>query len=88
MVVHDLYVVGVAVLPSEAYPPLVINSDTVLAQSVALQCFQLIPWRQHEILKCPCTMEVEELAPCLTLECLEPCDPKIVKESCRVPTSK
>lgn len=40
MVVHDLDVVGIAVAPGEADPPLVVDPDGVLAGPVPLECLQ------------------------------------------------
>jgi hypothetical protein len=44
MIVNDLNVVGVTAAPQETYTPLIIDADTVLTFTVALQCFQAIPW--------------------------------------------
>jgi hypothetical protein len=39
MIVNDLNIVGITAAPQEAYTPLVIDADTVLTFTVALQCF-------------------------------------------------
>jgi len=49
MIINDLDIERVSVPPLEAYAPLLINPDTVLALAVAFQRFQLIRWWNHEI---------------------------------------
>jgi len=42
MIIHNLNVISVSVFPSETYPPLVVDTDTVLTPAFALQQFQSI----------------------------------------------
>jgi hypothetical protein len=62
MIVNDLNVISVAVSPKEAYTPLIIDADAALTLAVALQCFQTIPWRNHQIMQGAGTMEVKQLS--------------------------
>jgi hypothetical protein len=43
MIVHDFHVNGVGVNPSEAYPPLVIDTNAVLTEAVAAKRLQTVP---------------------------------------------
>jgi hypothetical protein len=51
VVVRDFDIVCVAVSPSEAQAPLVINTDAVLPNAVAGQCLEVIAWRASKIIK-------------------------------------
>jgi hypothetical protein len=68
MIVNDLNVIGIAATPQEAYTPLITNADTVLTFTVALQCFQAIPWRNHQILQGASTVQVQQLSPRYSLK--------------------
>ena len=45
MIVENLNVVSIAIFPDEAYPPLVIDPDTVLSTTVSLQSFEPVVQR-------------------------------------------
>jgi hypothetical protein len=51
VIVHDLYVRRSrrSVQPFEANPPLIVNTDAVLALAVADQYFEAVPWQGGEI---------------------------------------
>jgi hypothetical protein len=49
VVVHDLDIMSVAVFPSQANPPLIVDPDTVLAPSLARELLQAIRGRFAEI---------------------------------------
>ena len=51
MVIHDLDVLCVPIAPYEAEPPLVIDSNAVLAFAVALQGLQSVRGREAEIIQ-------------------------------------
>jgi hypothetical protein len=53
MVVHDLDIVSVALLPDEADPPLIIDTDTVLTSPLPLKSLQPVTRRQSQILQRP-----------------------------------
>jgi hypothetical protein len=49
MVVHDFDVVRITFVPTEAQPPLIVDSDGVLPFSVALEGLQSIPRQTSQI---------------------------------------
>lgn len=57
MVVDDLNVLGTAIAPYEAYPPLVVNADRMPSLTVALECFEPIAWRLTQIIQRPGIVE-------------------------------
>jgi hypothetical protein len=50
VVVGDLYIEGVAPLPSEADSPLVVDPNAVLSCPVSLQALQPVAWGHSEVL--------------------------------------
>jgi hypothetical protein len=55
MVIDDLDVDGASFLPTEADPPLIIDSYAVLARTVAAQRFEAVTRRNAQILEvCRC----------------------------------
>src|SRR3990172_415140 len=62
VVIHDLHVVGVAFLPAEADPPLVVDPNAVLPGSVPFQRLQLIAGRGGKVPQRSRAMQIEELA--------------------------
>jgi hypothetical protein len=61
MVIDDLDIERVSVLPVEADAPLLINAETVLAQAIAFQPFELIRQRNHEIAQIDGTVQILQL---------------------------
>ena len=61
MVVRDFHVVCIAVTPSEANAPLVIDADAVLALSVPRQLFEPIAGRHTQILHAARVVEHAQL---------------------------
>src|SRR5262245_59812195 len=51
MTIHDLDLVRSLITPAEYDPPLIVNSDRMLASQVASQGFQSIARRRHKITK-------------------------------------
>ena len=62
VVVRDFDFVGIAILPPEADPKLVIDANTVLPRTVAPQALESIARRDAQFLKHPHTIELVELA--------------------------
>src|SRR5262245_58739344 len=63
VVVDDLDVMGVALSPNEADPPLVVDPDAVLARPVRRQRLQPVAGRHREVGQPPRLVEVAELPP-------------------------
>jgi len=68
MIVNDLNIVGIIAAPQEAYTPLIIDADAGLTFTVALQCFQAIPWWNTQILQGASTVQVKQLSPRYSLK--------------------
>ena len=50
MIVDDFRVIGVAIVPAETNPPLIIDPDAVLSQPVSAQRLQPVPrWHSRRI---------------------------------------
>lgn len=62
MVVCDLDVVGIVTLPPEANPKLIVDSDTVLASSIASQSFRAVSWRNCKLREFPHPVDLVKLA--------------------------
>lgn len=67
MVINDFDVKHVAVLPSEADAPLLVDADTVLARAIAFEGLQLIRWGDHQIAQIRSAVEVLQLLACALL---------------------
>jgi hypothetical protein len=61
----------VAFRPLEAYPPLLIDSDTELPFSVSAQCLKMIAWQPHQIVVTHRCLEEIEPSFCLISEGFE-----------------
>jgi hypothetical protein len=62
MIIHDFYVIGITIDPSNAYPPLVVNPDAVLPCPVAAELLQPVRWRNTKIIHCDRVVEHAQLA--------------------------
>jgi len=51
VVIDDFYIVGTVVGPDKADPPLVVDSNAVLAHSVAFENFQTVSWRATQVIE-------------------------------------
>ncbi len=51
MVIHNLYIVGIAVFPNKADPPLAIDTNTVLSLPATRELFQMIGGWHAQILQ-------------------------------------
>jgi hypothetical protein len=88
VIVDNLDIVRVSVLPPKADAPLVVDANAVLTLSVTAQRFEPIAGRDAQVLKRACSMQVQELSPCLPLDRAKPGDEFIVKEPGRVAVIK
>jgi hypothetical protein len=88
MIIHDFDIVHIAVFPSEANPPLIVDTNAVLPLPVAFQRFELIAGRLPEVLKGSGAMQIEQLAPRLPFKGLKADNTTIIKKSGGVATSE
>jgi hypothetical protein len=49
VIIDNLDLESVSVLPPEADPPLVVDSDAVLTRTIASQGFQPVPWYRSKV---------------------------------------
>ena len=68
VIVDNFYIVRVRTPPSKADAPLVVDANAVEPLSGAPQRLQPIAGRHDQILECLCSMQVQELPPCLPLD--------------------
>jgi hypothetical protein len=61
MVVAKFDIICIAVLPDEAYAPLIVDTDGMLAGPAALQSFKTIAWRNTQIIKAYRSVECHQL---------------------------
>jgi len=61
VIVDDFNVVRVAVGPPEAHAPLVVDPNAVLAEAVAVQFLQAIPWRKPQFVEANGSVDLHEL---------------------------
>jgi hypothetical protein len=61
VVVRDFDFVGMAILPSEPYPELLVDPDAVLLSPVPTEAFQPIPGRHFEFPNLPKAVDLVEL---------------------------
>jgi hypothetical protein len=80
VIVHDLNFVSVALSPHEAKTPLIVDPNTMLAFSAAMQCFQAIAGRSGQIAQFGGAVQLPELSPGDPLDGL--------KAAARLPTVK
>ena len=63
MIVRDFNFVGIASLPSETNPILIVDPDTVLPAPVSAQPFEVIPSWNSELAKVSNSIDLIELPP-------------------------
>ena len=51
MVIHDLYLMGISLLPEKADPPPVVDADAMLAFPVSGKRLQTVPWGHPQIVQ-------------------------------------
>jgi hypothetical protein len=61
MVVNNLNIIGGIFLPSKADAPLAIDSDTVLALPVSVQCLQTVTLRRSQVIEIGGRIKVVQL---------------------------
>jgi len=60
VIIRYLNIVRIAVTPSEAYAPLVINPNTVLTGSISLELLKSVPWRDAQVLQSLGSVQYQE----------------------------
>ena len=84
MIVHDLYVAGSVVRPTEADAPLRVDPNAALAFPFTPQGLQPVARQGGEILKCFRAVQQGQATCSLIGESLECCDPIALEETPRV----
>lgn len=84
MIVDDLHVVGVAVAPTKADPPSVVDPHAVLAFSIAAQCLKAVAGRHAQVVELPCPVQIEQLAAGGSLKGTKPAYSAIMEQLLRV----
>lgn len=62
MIIHDLYFVSIAIAPDKTNPPLIIDSDGVLALPVATESLQSVSRRRGQISQFDGTIYLSEFS--------------------------
>ncbi len=62
VVVRDLDIVGITSLPSEADPPLIVDSDAALSGPVTREALKAVPGRNPKVLYRLCGIQEQQLA--------------------------
>ncbi len=61
MIVDDFNVMRIAVRPPKAHAPLIVDPNAVLAEAVAVQFLQAIPWRKPQFIETNGGVDLHEL---------------------------
>jgi hypothetical protein len=86
VVVNDLYIIGVAILPTETNAPLVIDTDTILAAPSTFEFLQSIARRYSQIGQCLSGVQRDELSQHTSEKiCRKPPDWLAAEQALRVP---
>jgi hypothetical protein len=72
--IHDLDIFRTHRSPSKADPPLIIDADAVLANSVALERFQTVSRWNPQIFEAACDLELSQFAAGYRSDVDEPAD--------------
>jgi len=71
VIIHDLDIVCVPLEPNEAETPLVVDPNAVLSLSVAVQGFQTIAGRRHQVSQFGRAVQLAQLPACNMLDRLK-----------------
>lgn len=63
MIVHDLYIPGIAVTPDEADAPLIVDANAVLPASVATKGLQPVAGRDSQVIETASSVDCNQLRP-------------------------
>jgi len=88
MVIHDLNVRCSGLRPAEADPPLIVDTNAVLACSISTKRFEAISRWNPKIVKTAGNLQLSELAPSYGLDVYEAPHPMPLGEGLRVGAPK
>ena len=88
MIIHNLHVMRLAIAPSEANQPSIVDPDAVLSPPVRLERFETVARRNPKIFEPPRRLKVEQLAARRTLDGREARHSPIAKKRLGVPASE
>ena len=88
MVVHDSYVVCIAIRPRKTDSELIVDTNAVLSGAFAFEQFQTIPRERRKILQGSCLIKLIELAPGGLLDRLETLAEFILEQPLRLGASE
>jgi hypothetical protein len=69
MIVYDLNLFSAVIAPHKADAPLIVDSDRVLPQAIALKRFEPIAWRLTQIVQRTDAIEQQQFATGLPFNC-------------------
>ena len=84
MVIDNFNIVSVSVQPTKTDPPLIVDSNAVLALAIALQRLEPVTRRHEQILNGPGMVEIQQFSPRRSLDRPKPRDQLIVKKRLRI----
>jgi hypothetical protein len=67
VIVDDFHIVRIAVTPSKANPPPVVDTDAELTRPVPYKFFKPIPWYRSQVIKRFGRVQHQQFAECRTL---------------------
>jgi hypothetical protein len=68
MVIDDFDIEGIGTDPTKANPPLSIDANAVLSDSITRQFFQAIAWWHLKVIEGSCRIKYPELSQCRALK--------------------
>jgi len=64
MVINDFHIFRTRIGPAKTDTPLIVDANAVLAETVTLESFKVIPGRHSQIIKTAGDLELPELTSC------------------------
>ena len=84
MVIDDFDIKCMSFRPAKTDPPLIVDTDAVLALAIALQCFQPVSGRYEQVLEGARLAQIKELAARRPLDRSETRDLPVIKQRFRI----
>src|SRR3974390_2567104 len=82
VVIHDFNFPCSSVVPPEAEPPLIVNADTILTASVAVQSFETIAWRNPKIINFLCRVDGKKFGSRTALDLIRNVSSRVASKKC------